>query len=140
MKTIEFIDLTDRNGYVKFEDKTNLGKWFTYKTNYPENGAETIVWFDMGIYLEIKHFNINQKGLPEKERSINPRFWDKWQTEVIVRQESGPHKQVIPFEETLCSTRDEAIQTASKYVNLYQNAARDAQISHMNTFSSKSLT
>ena len=57
----------------------------------------------------------------------------------MVRQSSGPSHQVIPFKETLCETEQDAINTVSKYINLYQDAAHTAQVEHMNIFNSTSL-
>jgi len=137
---INLIQLKDRNRYINFDDKNNIGKWFTYTTDFPKKDAKHIAWFDYGIYAGIEHFNTDESDRLPKDRCLNKLMYNKWIVEVVVRQFSGPSLQVVPFEESLCNTEKEAINVVCKYVNLYQQSARDAQIDHMNTFKTNSLT
>lgn len=137
---VKLLPMIDQNKYIEFKDKSNLGKWFTYTTNFPEKDAQHIIWFDYGIYASIEHFNTDESRREPQDRCLNKRMYNKWITNVVVRQKIGPHHQVVPFEESLCVDMDTALQVAAKYINLHQQAAHDSQIEHMTTFKVNDLT
>jgi len=122
-----------------FENKNNANKWFKYTTNWPAENALRLVWFDYGIYCSIEHFNTDESDRKPKDKCLNHRFYNKYIVNVVVRRKAGPHNQVIPFEETLCASLDEAIITAYKYINSSKDEAAKAQIEHMSQFKTKSL-
>lgn len=137
---MNIIQLKDRNDYIKFDNKNNLGQWFSYTTDYPEKNALHLIWFDYGIYAGIEHFNTDESGKLPKDRCLNKRMYNKWIVEVVVRQKEGPHKNVVPFNESLCNSIEAATAVATKYISIHQEAARAAQIEHMNIFKTNSLT
>lgn len=130
----------ERNEFIKFNDKNKICQWYSYTTNWPEKDALHLIWFEYGICMTIEHFNTDESHKEPKDRCLNRSMYNKYIVNVVARQKEGPHKQVVPFKESLCDTLEQALSVADKYNGLHYEAARDAQIEHMNVFKTTDLT
>ena len=55
--------------------------------------------------MTIEHFNTDESHREPKDRCLNKLMYNKWITNVVVRQKSGPHLQVVPFERNVREER-----------------------------------